>query len=45
MALSVLVQVSGDADAEPLRGTLVEMRPHTRSMRVLGSFDTGSGDH
>jgi len=41
-----LVQVSGDADAEPLRDALVGMRPHTRSMRVLGSFDTGgSGDH
>jgi prephenate dehydratase len=40
-----LVQVSGDADAEPLRGALSEMRPHTTSVRVLGSFDTGSGDH
>ena len=40
-----LVQVSGDADEEPLRGALIGMRPHTTSMRVLGSFDTGSGDH
>ena len=40
-----LVQVSGDADTEPLRGALVGMRPHTSSMRVLGSFDTGSSDH
>jgi prephenate dehydratase len=39
-----LVQVSGDADAEPLRGALVGMRAHTTSMRVLGSFDTGSSD-
>ena len=40
-----LVQVSGDADAGPLRDALVGMRPHTSSMRVLGSFDTGAGDH
>jgi prephenate dehydratase len=40
-----LVQVSGDVDTEPLRGALAAMRPHTSSMRVLGSFDTGSSDH
>ena len=40
-----LVQVSGDADTEPLRGALVAMRQHTSSMRVLGSFDTGSSDY
>ena len=37
-----LVQVSGDADAEPLRGALIGLREHVRSMRVLGSFDTGA---
>ena len=36
-----LVQVSGDADAEPLAGALVLLREHTSSMRVLGSFDVG----
>jgi prephenate dehydratase len=40
-----LVQVSGDADDEPLRGALMGMRRHTTSIRVLGSFETGSGDH
>jgi prephenate dehydratase len=40
-----LVQVSGDADDEPLRGALMGMRRHTTSVRVLGSFETGSGDH
>ena len=38
-----LVQVAGDADTEPLRGALAGVREHTRSMRVLGSFDTGQG--
>lgn len=38
-----LVQVSGDAAAEPLAGALVSLREHTSSMRVLGSFDV-SGD-
>lgn len=36
-----LLQVAGDADAAPLRDALVAMRPHTRSLRVLGSFDVG----
>jgi prephenate dehydratase len=36
-----LVQVSGDADAEPLSGALVLLSEHTSSMRVLGSFDAG----
>lgn len=40
-----LLQVGGDADREPLRGALVGLEAHTRSLRVLGSFDTGSGDH
>jgi prephenate dehydratase len=40
-----LLQVGGDADREPLRGALIGLEAHTRSMRVLGSFDTGSGDH
>jgi prephenate dehydratase len=34
-----LVQVSGDAAAEPLAGALIGLREHTSSMRVLGSFD------
>jgi prephenate dehydratase len=38
-----LLQVGGDADQEPLRGALNGLEAHTRSMRVLGSFDTGSG--
>lgn len=36
-----LVQVAGDAAADPLRGALVELREHTRAMRVLGSFSAG----
>lgn len=36
-----LIQVAGDAEIDPLRGALAEMRPHTRSMRVLGSFVAG----
>jgi prephenate dehydratase/chorismate mutase/prephenate dehydratase len=40
-----LVQVAGDADADPLRGAVAAMRPHTSSLRVLGSFDVDSGDH
>jgi prephenate dehydratase len=36
-----LVQVAGDAATDPLRGALVDMRGHTRSMRVLGSFTAG----
>ncbi len=35
-----LIQVAGDAQAEPLRGALVGLQEHTRSLRVLGSFDT-----
>jgi prephenate dehydratase len=40
-----LVQVGGDEDREPLRAALTAMQQHTRSMRVLGSFDTGTGGH
>lgn len=40
-----LVQVAGDEGADPLRGALEAMREHTRSMRILGSFDAGNGDH
>ncbi len=40
-----LVQVGGDEDREPLRGALATMRDHTRSMRVLGSFNAATGDH
>ena len=36
-----LVQVAGDAEADPLRRALVELRQHTRAMRVLGSFAAG----
>jgi prephenate dehydratase len=39
-----LVQVSGDAGAEPLREALNAMAAHTRSMRVLGSFDVAPVD-
>jgi prephenate dehydratase len=39
-----LVQVGGDAEAEPLRGALAAMTAHTRSMRVLGSFDAAPVD-
>lgn len=39
-----LVQVVGDEAAEPLQGALVAMRAHTRSTRVLGSFDAASAD-
>jgi prephenate dehydratase len=35
-----LLQVGGDAEREPLRGALIGLEAHTRSMRVLGSFDT-----
>jgi prephenate dehydratase len=40
-----LIQVAGDAEAEPLREALIGLREHTRSMRVLGSFDVASDDH
>ena len=36
-----LIQVAGDAEMDPLRNALAEMRLHTRSMRVLGSFVAG----
>lgn len=36
-----LVQVAGDATADPLRAALLAMRQHTRAMRVLGSFPSG----
>jgi len=39
-----LAQVAGDAGAEPLLGALDRLRRHTRSMRVLGSFDVASED-
>lgn len=34
-----LVQVAGDAAAKPLVGALADLREHTSSMRILGSFD------
>ena len=37
-----LVQVAGDAERPPLREALDGVREHTRSMRILGSFDTAS---
>jgi len=40
-----LIQVAGDAEAEPLRSALSGLQEHTSSMRVLGSFDVASGDH
>lgn len=39
-----LIQVTGDAEAEPLRTALIGLWEHTSSMRVLGSFDTGIGE-
>jgi prephenate dehydratase len=36
-----LIQVAGDAGGEPLGSALAAMRPHTRSLRVLGSFVAG----
>lgn len=39
-----LVQVAGDAERPPLREALHAVREHTRSMRILGSFDTASGE-
>jgi prephenate dehydratase len=38
-----LVQVAGDAEADPLRAALIGLAERTRSLRVLGSFDTASG--
>jgi prephenate dehydratase len=40
-----LLQVSGDAGAEPLAGALVALTSHTSSMRVLGSFDAATEEH
>ena len=40
-----LVQVAGDEALDPLRAALVGLREHTRSMRVLGSFDAAGSDH
>lgn len=39
-----LVQVSGDATAEPLASALPGLRQHTSSMRVLGSFGVAGGE-
>ena len=39
-----LVQLAGDAGADPLRGALETLEAHTRSMRVLGSFDVPGVD-
>ena len=39
-----LVQVAGDAAVEPLRGALEALREHTRSTRVLGSFQAAGED-
>lgn len=36
-----LVQVAGDASADPLRHALVELGERTRAMRVLGTFSAG----
>ena len=38
-----LLQVAGDAEVDPLRGALGGLTAHTRSLRVLGSFDAGTG--
>ena len=40
-----LLQVAGDVESEPLRGALGGLGPHTRSLRILGSFDVASEDH
>jgi prephenate dehydratase len=40
-----LLQVAGDAADEPLRGALEALTPHTRSLRILGSFATAGEDH
>ena len=37
-----LLQVSGDEARDPLRAALAGLAAHTRSMRVLGSFDAGA---
>ncbi len=39
-----LVQVSGDAAADPLAAALPGLRRHTSSMRVLGSFGVAGGE-
>lgn len=39
-----LVQLSGDAGTDPLLGALDALGAHTRSMRVLGSFDVAGVD-
>lgn len=36
-----LIQVAGDATLDPLAAALDGMRDHTRSMRILGSFEAG----
>ena len=40
-----LVQVGGDEARDPLRGALTSIRQHTRSMRVLGSFNSANRGH
>jgi prephenate dehydratase len=39
-----LLQVSGDETLDPLLSALANLRAHTSSMRVLGSFDAASGE-
>lgn len=40
-----LLQVAGDASADPLATALSALRGHTTSMRVLGSFDAAGEEH
>jgi prephenate dehydratase/chorismate mutase/prephenate dehydratase len=39
-----LLQVAGDAEVDPLRAALAGLAAHTRSLRVIGSFDSGTGE-
>jgi prephenate dehydratase len=39
-----LIQVGGDAEVEPLSSALHGLSDHTRSLRVLGSFDTAGSE-
>lgn len=40
-----LLQVSGDAAADPLADALTTLQLHTVALRILGSFDVATGDH
>jgi hypothetical protein len=42
---SVLEDGSGNAERDPVRGALAEVRPLTAELRMLGSYPAAEGEH